>query len=35
MYDGRVTSPRFNSRGAAYAYLNMLQKGQRKPEYAE
>jgi hypothetical protein len=34
IYNGELTAPRFNSRGAAYAYLSMLQRGQRKPEYS-
>jgi hypothetical protein len=35
MYNGRVISPTFNSRGAAYGYMEMLMRGRRKPEYAE
>ena len=35
IHDGRVTTPRFNSRDAAYAYLEMLERGQRKPEYSD
>jgi len=34
IYEGKLTTPRFNSRGAAHAYLAILQRGQRKPEYA-
>jgi hypothetical protein len=34
IHDGRLTTPRFNSRDAAFAYLEMLERGQRKPEYA-
>lgn len=33
IYDGKLTTPLFNSRGAAYAYLTMLQRGDRKPEF--
>jgi hypothetical protein len=33
MYAGKITAPRFNSNGAALAYLAMLQEGRRKPEY--
>jgi len=32
-YDGKLTTPCFNNRGAAYGYLEMLQKGRRKPEF--
>lgn len=33
--DGLLTSPTFNSKGAAEAYSDMLQRGQRKPEYRQ
>ena len=33
IYDNRLCSPNFNSLGAAYAYLSLLQKGYREPEY--
>jgi hypothetical protein len=32
--DGRFTSPRFNSKGAAEAYRDVLARGQRQPEFA-
>jgi hypothetical protein len=32
IYAGRLTTPTFNSRGAAIAYLSALQKGTRRPE---
>lgn len=31
-FAGRLTSPEFNSKGAAAAYLEMLEAGRRKPE---
>lgn len=31
--DGRVCSPRWNSKGAALAYVAMLERGARKPEF--
>jgi hypothetical protein len=34
LFNDRVCSPDFNSKGAAAAYLSLLEKG-RKPEYAE
>jgi hypothetical protein len=34
IHDGRLTTPQFNSRGAAYAYLEKLERGQCKPKYA-
>jgi hypothetical protein len=33
IYAGKLTTPRFNSRGAAHAYLALLQRGERRPEY--
>ena len=33
VFDGRLTSPCFNSRAAAEAYLNMLVHGTREPEW--
>ena len=33
MYNGRICSPSFNSEWAAIAYLDLLQKGYREPEY--
>lgn len=33
IWNGRATSPRFNSRGAASAYLAGLFSGSRRPEY--
>ena len=33
-FGNRITSPSFNSKGAAAAYLDMLREGRRKPEYA-
>lgn len=33
IFDGTLTTPHFNSEGAARAYLAMLIKGERKPEY--
>lgn len=32
--DNRVTSPSFNSKGAAMAYAAIIQSGRRKPEFA-
>lgn len=32
-YNGKITSPSFNSKGAAEAYLDIIRKGIRKPEY--
>jgi hypothetical protein len=32
IFDNRLCSPNFNSKGAALAYLEQLEKG-RKPEY--
>lgn len=34
MFNNKVCSPDFNSRGAASAYLEMLERGDRKPEYS-
>jgi hypothetical protein len=34
VFNDRVCSPDFNSKGAAAAYLELLEKG-RKPEYSE
>lgn len=34
MFEGQLCSPDFNSKGAAAAYLEMLQRGDRKPELA-
>lgn len=33
IFNDRICSPNFNSKGAASAYLQMLERGQRKPEY--
>ena len=33
VFGGKLTSPDFNSKGAAAAYLDMLREGRRKPEY--
>lgn len=33
IYNDRMCSPEFNSKGAASAYLEMLEGGRRKPEY--
>lgn len=33
IFDDRLCSPCFNSKGAAAAYLDMLTSGKRKPEY--
>jgi hypothetical protein len=33
IWNGLLTSPTFNSHGAAQAYLAMLIRGRRKPEY--
>jgi hypothetical protein len=33
IFDDRLTSPHFNSKGAAAAYLDMLEAGRRAPEY--
>lgn len=33
IFKGQLTTPLFNSEGAATAYLNLLIKGVRKPEY--
>ena len=33
LFNDRVCSPDFNSEGAAATYLDMLQRGQRNPEY--
>lgn len=33
-WNGRLTSPRFNSHGAADAYLHALADGTREPEYS-
>ena len=34
-WNGRLTSPTFNSKGAALAYATILQSGARNPEYLE
>lgn len=34
LWKGKICSPEFNSRGAADAYLEMLRRGQRQPEYS-
>jgi hypothetical protein len=34
VFNGRLCSPNFNSKGAAAAYLEMLVAGRRKPEYS-
>jgi hypothetical protein len=34
-FKGRITSPSFNSQGAAEAYLDALKQGRRQPEYAD
>jgi hypothetical protein len=34
LFEGRVCSPDFNSKGAAAAYLEALVNGTRKPEYS-
>lgn len=31
-FEGNIASPTFNSKGAAQAYLDMLERGQRQPE---
>ena len=31
--DGRVTSPNFQSKGAALAYASIIHSGYRKPEF--
>lgn len=33
LFNGRITTPAFQSKGAADAYLSMLKQGTRKPEY--
>jgi len=33
IFNDRLCSPDFNSKGAAMAYLDMLREGRRKPEY--
>ncbi len=33
IFDNRLCSPTFNSRGAAAAYLAVLEDGRREPEY--
>lgn len=33
VWDNRLTSPTFNSRGAAQAYADILNRGQRMPEF--
>lgn len=32
-FNDKLCSPNFNSKGAAAAYLQMLELGQRKPEF--
>jgi hypothetical protein len=32
-FEGRYTSPDFNSKGAAVAYADMLKRGERTPEW--
>lgn len=32
--NGATTSPQFNSKGAAEAYRDLLQRGDRKPEFS-
>lgn len=34
-WNQRLTSPRFNSYGAASAYMELLARGDRQPEYSE
>ena len=34
IFNDRICSPDFNSIGAARAYLELLERGVRKPEYA-
>lgn len=33
LFNDKLCSPTFNSKGAAIVYLQQLQKGIRKPEY--
>lgn len=33
LFAGNIEPPQFNSKGAAQAYLDMLERGQRLPEY--
>ncbi len=33
-FDGKVTAPSFNSRGAADAYATWLKRGKRQPEFS-
>jgi hypothetical protein len=35
IFNSRLCSPNFNSRGAAKAYLQSLETGKRKPEYVQ
>lgn len=31
--DGKITTPQFQSAGAAKAYANLIESGYRKPEF--